>query len=84
MRRQFTHYTTDFYMIAKSNFQLKYGGVADFLAGLEAYIGRPKDPNIVKCMEAEHNRYRNATEEFSPSNNEHLVTTPAEEWLFVT
>ena len=34
-----------------ANFVLKYGKKQDFMAGLEAYIGRPKNPEILREME---------------------------------
>ena len=34
-------------------------------------------------MELEHNNEDISNTEFSPSNNQDLITTPTEEWLFV-
>ena len=68
----------------KTNFVLNYGKKDVFMAGLESYIGRPKNPNILGSMDDEHNKSENSITEFRPPNNPQLLTTPAEEWLFVT
>lgn len=72
------------FLLDKENYrQLSFGRSEQFLGGLEAYIGRPKNPNIFDGMRDEHIASATSSVEFQPPNNQMLVTTPADEWMFV-
>jgi NLR family CARD domain-containing protein 3 len=66
----------------ESNFVLSYGNKQAFMAGLEKFIGRPHNPDILAGMETEHVKHKDW--HFSPPNqNNAFTTTPFLEWTFV-
>ena len=63
------------------SYEMSFGVVADFFAGLEGLIG-PPNPNLKEGMEYEHCGADDSHEEFVTSNTD-ITTNSRTEWLFV-